>query len=487
MKSLKEILPNYINACFSALWIETFEPNEVLHELAELSKAESWDIVTWDIERGYGGENEPPIPLSAVQQIETFGNTQKPQLIVLRHFHRFLGSIEVVQALERQIQKGKQTRTFVIVLAPVVLIPVELEKLFTVIEHPLPDREQLRELASNVASEQLPDDANTRRIFDAAAGMTRTEAEGAFSLSLIEHDRLVPDSIWGLKANMLRQSSALRLYRGEIPTLGGLDNLSRFCERALSGNSTEKAMGVMLLGVSGSGKSAFCKRLGHVVQRPTLVLDIGALMGSLVGQTEAALRQALKQVDAMSPCIVMIDEVEKAISTGGNDGGVSARMLGTLLTWLNDRQSDSFVICTANDISKLPPEFTRAERFDGIFFVDLPDKEARKNIWDIYLRQYAITKQKQPDDTDWTVAEIKACCRLSKLLGVPLMEAAYNVVPVAKTAMESIGNLRTWASGRCLDAAKPGIYCLNRETTARRNLRRDNPPTANAMQLDPLM
>jgi SpoVK/Ycf46/Vps4 family AAA+-type ATPase len=111
---------------------------------------------------------------------------------------------------------------------------------------------------------------------------------------------------------MLKQQSALSLYRGEIPTLGGLDNLEDFCNRILSSTGhNERAKGVMLLGVSGSGKSAFCKRLGYSVQRPTLILDIGALMGSLVGQTENALRQALKQIDAMSPCIVMIDEVLK--------------------------------------------------------------------------------------------------------------------------------------------------------------------------------
>ena len=155
---------------------------------------------------------------------------------------------------------------------------------------------------------------------------------------------------------------------------------------------------------------------------------------------------------------------------------MSARILGTLLSWLNDRESDSFVVCTANDISKLPTELTRAERFDGIFFVDLPDKTARDQIWKIYEQEYGIEKPKRPDDTDWTGAEIKACCRLSKLLDVTLVEAAQNVVPVAQTASESINGLRTWASGRCLDASKPGIYRYG--NSSRRNIRRnDNPPS----------
>ena len=201
-------------------------------------------------------------------------------------------------------------------------------------------------------------------------------------------------------------------------------------------------------------------------------------MGSLVGQTEASLRKALKQIDAMSPCVVMIDEIEKAITTSGNDGGVSARMFGTLLSWLNDKTSDSFVVCTANDISKLPPELCRAERFDGIFFVDLPDKAAREQIWAIYEHEYGFENPKRPDNTDWTGAEIKACCRLARLLDVSLKEAAQNMVPVAATASESIHALRTWASGRCLDAVRPGIYRYRQ--SMRRNTQRSDPPDATA-------
>ncbi|MGL4942084.1 MAG: AAA family ATPase [Thermoguttaceae bacterium] len=455
-------LRNYIAACFSGLWIETFEPDEAIREIETLCNAESWNHSVWDV--------SVSDPLTAVKSAETLGDGETPQLIVLRNFHRFLGSIEVVQAVERQIQRGKVSRTFLIVLAPGVQIPVELEKLFVVVEHPLPDKEQLRQIATDIAGE-LPDDVNTTRVLEAAAGLTRMEAEGAFSLSLIEHDALLPEPIWTLKANLLRQSSALRLYRGEIPTLGGLDNLAQFCTRALSGNdSGERAKGVMLLGTSGCGKSAYAKRLGHSVHRPTLILDIGALMGSLVGQTEAALRKALQQIDAMSPCVVMIDEVEKAVANGGNDGGVSTRLLGTLLTWLNDRTSDSFIVCTANDITKLPPEFTRSERFDGIFFVDLPDKTAREQIWRIYERQYGFENPRRPDDNDWTGAEIKSCCRLAKLLDVSLQEAARNVVPVSVTAAESIETLRRWASGRCLDSASPGTYLHRPRAGQRRNL-----------------
>ena len=171
----------------------------------------------------------------------------------------------------------------------------------------------------------------------------------------------------------------------------------------------------------------------------------------------------------MSPCVVLIDEVEKALSgvasSGQTDSGVSARLFGTMLTWLSDRTSDSFVVCTCNDISKLPPEYSRSERFDGVWFLDLPDVQQRRAIWKIYLDLFGLDpKQPKPVDADFTGAEIRSCCRLAALLDVSLVEAAQNVVPVARTAQEAVGRLRTWATGRCLDADRGGLFSRNPNT-----------------------
>ena len=186
----------------------------------------------------------------------------------------------------------------------------------------------------------------------------------------------------------------------------------------------------------------------------------------------------------LSPCIVMLDEVEKALSgvgsSGVTDSGVTARLFGTFLTWLNDRTSDSYVVCTCNDISKLPPEFSRAERFDGIWFLDLPSRPQKDAIWEIYLRLFELDQeQSRPRDDQWTGAEIRACCRLATLLDVPLSAAAQNVVPVAVTAGESVERLRTWATGRCLDAEAGGIYGRggSADGQPRRKFRRD--PSSN--------
>lgn len=201
-------------------------------------------------------------------------------------------------------------------------------------------------------------------------------------------------------------------------------------------------------------------------------------MGGLVGETERNVRQALKIADAMSPCILFADELEKGLSGvgGTGDSGVSTRLFGTLLTWLADHESDVFFVGTANDISRLPPEFTRAERLDALFFLDLPAAIERQTIWQLYRSQYDIAvSQPIPTDTAWTGAEIKSCCRLSALLDVPLIEAARNVVPVSHTAAEAVAKLRQWASGRCLSADRPGIYQVSKpKPESRRKVSRDS-------------
>ena len=475
---LAERLREFISACFTGVWIESHEHPDALAEIAGLCRQEHWQLATWDIERGLSVAREAAAdpaggqdPLAAIRALAAMASPDGTAILVLENFHRFLQSAEIVQALAEQIIAGKQNRTFVVILSPIVQIPKELEKQFVVIEHDLPGREQLEEIARGIATEEgeLPEGEALNAVLDAAAGLTRFEAEGAFSLSLVRHARIQPETIWDLKSQMLKKSGLLTLYRGQesFASLGGLGSLKDFCLRAMNRQGRRDAKvrprGVLLLSPPGCGKSAFCKALGNETGRPTLVLDVGSLMGSLVGQSEAQTRQALKIADAMAPCVLFLDEVEKALSgaasSGQTDSGVSARMFGSVLTWLNDHESDVFVVCTANDVSKLPPEFSRAERFDGVFFVDLPSVEERRAIWRLYIEQFGLdASQPKPVDADFTGAEIRSCCRLAALLGVSLVEAAKNVVPVARTSAESVERLRTWASGRCLSANEPGIY-----------------------------
>ncbi|MEQ8788719.1 MAG: AAA family ATPase [Pirellulaceae bacterium] len=495
--TLSERLSEYVEACFTGLWIESHEHEDAVAEIARLSHDRSWRLALWDVERGLQvpgeatGDVVSSDPLAAIRSVNSLVDSDTTALLVLVNFHRFTGSAEIVQALARQIAAGKQNRTFIVVLSPLVQIPTELEKQFVVLEHDLPDREQIQEIARGIATEdgELPGGDDLTAVLDAAVGLTRYEAEGAFSLSLVRHQHLEASAVWELKSQMLKKSGLLTLHRGEerFVDLGGLDALKSFCSRALRRRQhpdpKKRPRGVLLLGVPGTGKSAFAKSLGNETNRPTLTLDIGALMGSLVGQSEANIRRALRIADAMAPSILYLDEVEKALSgvanSGQTDSGVSARLFGSFLVWLNDHTSDVFVVATCNNIAHLPPEFARAERFDGIFFLDLPDAAQRRAIWNLHIQHFGLDSQQSlPPDADFTGAEIKACCRLAALLDVSLVEAAQNVVPVARTAGESVTKLREWASGRCLSADRTGLYRFGTSgAKRRRSIPRD--PSAN--------
>jgi hypothetical protein len=488
---LTDRLTEYVNAACSGLWVHTAEPDEAEREIVRLAQERKWRIAVWDVAQGLRlpGSSSAVRPetaanelLPALRALPTMADPNGTVLLVLHQLHRFLNHPEVMQTLFARLVEGKRLRTFLVVLSPVVAIPIELEKLFVVIDHELPGREQLEQIARELTSDEpsgLPDEDKLARVLDAAAGLTRYEAETAFALSLARHGTLWPEVVAELKAQTLKKGQLLTLHRGEesFESLGGLQSLKDFCRRALAPrvNRTVKPRGCLLLGVPGTGKSAFAKALGNETGRPTLTLDLGALYGSLVGQTEQQIRQALKIADAMAPCICFVDELEKALSVvgGQGDSGVSTRLFGTLLTWLSDRTSDVFFLGTCNDISKLPPEFSRAERLDACFFLDLPTSAEKDAIWRLYQEQYGIpASQAHPDDTDWTGAEVRACCRLAALLDVPLTQAARQVVPVAVTAAEQVEKLRTWASGRCLSASSPGIYARDGGNTVSKSGRR---------------
>jgi hypothetical protein len=487
-------LIDYVHAAFSGLWVQTHEPDEAEREILQLARQEQWKAAVWDIADGLrfssaGSQSQPNPgdPLAALRALPGLAEPSGTSVLLLHNFHKFLTSPDVMQTAFSQLVAGKHQRTFVIVLSPVVQIPVELEKLFVILEHALPDRSQLERIARELTTDSpddLPSADELSRVLDAAAGLTRYEAEGAMALSLTRHNVIHPDAIWELKAQTLKKNNLLTLNRGHerFDALGGLSSLKDFCRRALRSSKSVKPRGILLLGVPGTGKSAFAKALGNELGRPTLLLDIGALMGSLVGTTEHNIRQALRIADAMSPCVLFVDELEKALSGvgGAGDGGVSTRLFGTVLTWLSDHTSDVFFVGTSNDISKLPPEFARAERFDGVFFLDLPSRVEKDRIWAMYREKFAIAAcDDEPNDCNWTGAEIRSCCRLAALLELPLEQAAEHVVPVAITAGESVERLRSWASGRCLNASAPGIYQRGTVDSQKPGRRISTRPSAN--------
>jgi hypothetical protein len=496
-QTLTEELLDHIHACFCGLWIQSHEHSDAIVEIGRMCRdQEGWEFSTWDVSNGImtGGSAAAAAdvgndPLAAIKAFAATASTAAPSILVLKNFHRFLGNAEVVQTLAEQIQAGKNSRNFYIVLSAKTEIPIEVEKLFTIMEHRLPDRDQLKEIANEIADEgELPTGDELNQILDAASGLTRYEAENAFALSVIREGRIASSTVQDLKSQTLRKSGLLTIHKSPtgFEQLGGLDSVKDFCKRVLSEGSTKaKAKGILLLGVPGVGKSAFAKALGKEVNRPTVVMDIGRLMGGLVGQSESNVRRALEIVDANSPCLLYLDEVEKGLSgTGGggrNDSGVSTRLLGSILTWLADHTSDVFVVATSNDVSQLPPELTRAERLDGIFFCDLPSQQDKLVIWHIWMSHFGIDPVEPiPNDDLFTGSEIRSVCRLSALLGVSMKEAAKQVVPIAVTNREAVDGLRSWANNRCLSATQPGVYRFEQSQKKRRQLSPVGPkPSAN--------
>lgn len=511
MLELNEEVAELIVAGFSGIWIQTYDVYEAAAEVTNLVLEQTqegksgWPLACWDCSEGYHQwdphqhkwapprvQTKDPATAQSTwvdrvvrdlpEAIELFlllakerdKDSELPAVFIIKNPHLTLPQSMslTVQMLENEAVQGRAERRHVICVSTRSDIPKEIEKQYMLIEHPLPSRDKLLEVlgAIELDADQMPTEEEMPSLVNACMGLTNVEASNAAALSVVRQDRIVPQEIWNVKAQILRKAKGLSLWRGHdtFAEIGGLNAVKNFCLRSIRHSQPEdplmQAKGVMLLGVPGAGKSKFCKALGHETQRPTIRLDIGSLMGQFVGQSEANTRECFQVVDASAPCILMIDEIEKALAAGEQAHEVSTRMVGSVLTWLQDHETDVFVICTCNDIHKLigpHPEFARAGRFDGVFFVDLPSEEEKKIIWDIHLKRYekrgVDPTQDRPVDKAWTGAEIECCVKLAALHRISLKDAAANIVPVATTS-ETVQSLREWAKDRCLSALHKGHY-----------------------------
>ena len=454
-------------ANYPLVWLVTAEPHRAEREWALLLSEAGIPAYHWDICSG------GPIDLTQrgqvlsrttdpVDIIGVFLGLRDPGVLFLWNFHRIIDNLEVIQTILNSIANLQASSKMLVILAPEIKIPVELEKVMVVTEFTLPSLEQLREYVQTFAQARNirlePDEAN--KLARAGLGLTKFEFMAALALSVAQHGRLDIQAVWDQKAQLIRKNPVLELYQpgpeDRFEMLGGLDNAKAFL-KATVGHPLAK--GVLILGVPGTGKSALAKALGGETGLPVIILDFGRVFGSLVGESEARLRAALAVIEAMAPCIVFIDEIEKALggvaSSHLTDGGTVARVVGRFLTWLNDRPKDICVIATCNDIDKLPSELSRAERWDCLFFSDLPTPEERLVIWRIWLKYYGLPDDAPlPPDDGWTGAEIKTCCRLAAMMGISPAEAAQFIVPIAQAQAEKIAHLREWASQRCVPASK---------------------------------
>ena len=458
---------DYLKASYPALCILTQEPERAE---ALLSAIDGWQVFSWDCIRGIKQANrveEIRDPVEAVNWLQDHQDT----VLIAHNLHLFLEVPEVIQACQNGMLAWKASGSCLIMISPVFKTQPETDKVFTVIDLPLPGDEALLNLQAELGKGvNVPPNVESVK---AAKGLTEFEAETAFALSLVREGKFSSKVISEAKAQMIRKSLLMEFWEpADISEVGGLDNLKTYIRNRAVAFTVEhlpKPKGILLVGIPGTGKSLSCKATASILGWPLIRLDIGALKNSLVGESERRMRMATQVIDAFGEAVVWIDEIEKSFSgsrsSGDTDGGTMAGMLGHFLTWLSETKSPILVMATANDISKLPPEFIRAGRFDAIFFVDLPTASERCDILEIMNRRYKteISRDFSARIVGFTGSEIEQLCKDSLFDGVE--EAFNSIVPLSKTMREEINSLREWAKTRARSANSP------EETTTQRKIR----------------
>jgi ATP-dependent 26S proteasome regulatory subunit len=406
-----------VRARYPLIYLVSWEEQRLDAVLADLAKSHGRQLYEWTATRGLrqvsGGRavappeetREPARALIHIQEIKD------PSLVVLKDFHPYLDSPVAVRAMRDLAHYLKSTFTTVLLLSPVMSIPVELEKEVTVVDVPLPTFEDLVGLLKDIvavvrkgnkASVELTR-ADAEALVKAAMGLTLSEAENAFAKAIAQDARLDAADVQLVqdeKRQVIRKSGLLEFYPAEerMQDVGGLDGLKEWLSRRTAAFGEEarrfglpEPRGVLLLGVQGCGKSLTAKAISAHWRLPLLRLDMGRIFSGLVGSSEENLRRAIRVAEGVAPCVLWIDELEKGLAgaggSGSGDTGVTQRIFGALLTWLQEKTGPVFVVATANRIDALPPELLRKGRFDEIFFIDLPSVTEREEIFRIHLRR----------------------------------------------------------------------------------------------------
>ena len=459
------MIQDYLKAGYPFLLIRTHEPERFIGSMVKKINGRTpyqWDIVRGYRELGNGAEWQEADPFD-LPQIAARG--KEKAVWFLRNFHFTIKEPGVIQAIQNNLPAYKAKAITLVMVAPDVDLPAELEREVVVLDFPLPTRDELRIILGGLEESTGVKVENEAMVLDAAQGLTWEETENAMALALVRQKCFDPKTITELKAQMVKKSAALEFsqFKETFETLGGLENLKDWTlNRFKSRRPGLPFRGILLLGVPGTGKSHFAKALGNQVGWPCLSLNLGKVFGSLVGESEAKMRDALKVVDAMAPCVLFLDELEKGLAgVGGssNDGGTTQRVGGTFLQWLNDHTSEVFVIATCNDFSKLPTEYTRMGRWDGIFFVDNPGTGERAQILNIYLEQFRVSPKGKtlPDLDGYSGAEIRQVAIEAAYSGGNLVQAARFVIPISRSQKGQIDALREWARARTIPASRPAV------------------------------
>lgn len=430
-------------------------------------------------------------PLEVLAYILNSKKSGEKNIFVLDDINNHIERDEV-KLMFRKIAEATNNNTHAIILSSIYRLPAELEKYITVLQIPLPKRNELGEVLDIVAKQSKVElKTNLRnRLIDAALGMTSMEADLAYCLASVKDgfDEKSPFTISSEKEQIIRKSGILDYFpkNESLKDVGGMDNLKEWLNKRQLAYDKEardwglkEPKGLLLLGVPGCGKSLIAKSIASSWNMPLLRLDVGKVFQGIVGSSEDNIRKAIATAEAVAPCVLWIDEIEKGLSgvqsSGATDGGVTSRIFSTILTWMQEKTAPVFVVATANNINQLPPELLRKGRFDEFFFVDLPSQKEKENIFSIHLQKnrqnvssFALDILAQKAE-EFNGAEIEECIKEAmftayvesqetniapKLQMIHILDAIKNTVPLSKTMEKQITDLRKFAVSRAKNASK---------------------------------
>jgi SpoVK/Ycf46/Vps4 family AAA+-type ATPase len=478
------------------LYLTSHEEDRVIKHISHIAKDLKKKFYTWSITTGLVEMN---VPEDEISDLESFNDptdilhhierSKEDAIFLLKDFHCFMEDFTTVRKLRDLFNSLKTSYKNIIILAPTLKLPIELNKEITVLDIPLPSSDEFIELINEIKSSLKQtmvelDEKDIQSLARASHGLTLCEAENVFSKAIVSESKLSKNGIPYIlneKKQIVRKSGILEFYpsSNKINDLGGFNSLKKWLEergQALFSSNAKKyglpePKGILLLGPPGTGKSLTAKVVSTYWQLPLLKLDFGKIFSGLVGSSEENMREALKTAEGLSPSVLWLDEIEKGISGGkssSSDGGTAARVFASFLTWMQEKKSTVFVIATANDISKLPPELLRKGRFDEIFFLDLPKEKEKEEIFQIHLQKKGRDPKKfdlvtfAREAKDFTGAEIEQAItdalfssfnKKKELSNEEVIAAIKACIPLSVTYSTELNELREWAKLRARKAS----------------------------------
>ncbi len=474
-----------IRARNSLIYVKTSEEDRLLQDIERIA-----DKLKYRVKVFNAAKDRDPLNF-----FESARDDENQSLFVMQDFHRFIngnGLSEIMHTrfLRNFASEWKNQKKNIIITAPQIKLPDDLREDFVVFEDELPlFGDILKTIETFLESAALRTTITPflkEQIARSCLGLTITQVKKILAKTLLKNGRIDEkciDIIIAEKKDIIQRSGILEFFHSSetIQHIGGLDNLKSWLKlrsKALSREAENYGLptpkGLLIIGVQGTGKSLTAKAVSSLWHMPLLRFDIGKVFGSLVGQSEERVREAIRVAEAISPCILWIDELDKAFSSvqgPQGDSGTSARVFGTILTWLQEKTKPVFVVATANNVLSLPPELMRKGRFDEIFFVDIPNANERMEIFGIHLkakgrevREYNL-KTLTEKSSGFTGAEIEQAIIDAMYTAFEdderdfttedIVRAIEATVPLSEFMKEDVEALRDWAKGRARKASEP--------------------------------